>query len=91
MRADKKHRPYSKHLDKLYPHFCFRCEITLKFEHFYNANAPRYAFKNPIADNYTSNFSVKEYKKFKRMWKSPYVEFYCCICVKSNKFNSFTY
>ena len=74
--VDRGGRPYSNHLDIKYPHICFKCKRKLKFIELYGINR-----------EYSEAFNMPLYKRLKKLWKSPYVEFYCCVCFNLNALN----
>ncbi|KKN56965.1 hypothetical protein LCGC14_0566870 [marine sediment metagenome] len=72
---------YSKHLDIKYPHVCFKCKTNLTFKELFDANR-----KNGLeCINYFRDFDMPLYRKLKRLWKSEYVQFYCCECLPEFK------
>lgn len=56
---------------KEYPHKCVKCKKTILFSHAFNESKKK-------------GFDLK---KFKKLWKSKYVEFYCCYCFPKPKMN----
>ena len=71
-----KYMNHSNHLNTKYPHVCFKCKRELRFIELYGINR-----------EYSEAFNIPLYKRLKKLWKSPYVEFYCCVCFNLNALN----
>ena len=63
-------------LDTKYPNKCFKCKKDSHFHELLNRNASI----GGIIRRGVNFYDYKEYKKLKKMWKSKYVQFYCCFC-----------
>lgn len=74
-------KPKDYIMDRKYPHTCFSCgkEIYYKhaFESFYKKNN-YYHYCDPRWEAQAEQFKLN--KRFKKIWKSPIVQFVCCDC-----------
>lgn len=67
-------RTREKHyLDVRYPHICFKCKTPVIFRELFNANRRNYEYGK-------LQFDMPLYRRLKKMWKSRFVEFFCCTC-----------
>lgn len=73
-------KPKVHHLDKKFPHVCFKCKKELKFEELFVANS-----------SFINHFDMPLYRKLKNWWKSRFIEFYCCECynIENSNINHF--
>lgn len=65
-------------LDVKYPHVCFKCKTPIIFEELFNANRRNHEFRK-------LQFDMPLYRSLKKLWKSKYVEFFCCTCHRKKK------
>lgn len=65
-----------------YPHRCFNqeCKVELSFQELLDRNAS--VWLKHLDCNVIRFYDYKKYKELKRLWKSKYVQFYCCRCYK---------
>lgn len=56
-------------LDVKHPHKCFGCKKDLGWVELFNRNS-------------ISFFDVFNYRRLKKLWKAPIVNFFCCICFR---------
>ncbi len=72
-------------LDKKYPHSCYNpdCKKSLYFEELYNTNMRIVKDTDTIGyGNFVRymDFDMPLYRRLKKLWRSPIIEFYCCDC-----------
>ena len=60
-------------LDVKYPHVCFKCKTPIIFGELFNANRRNYEYGK-------LQFDIPLYRRLKKLWKSHFVEFFCCTC-----------
>ena len=67
-------------MDVKYPHVCFECHRKLFWEELLETNILE-NLRNVREMRYKNYIKYQEkYKQLKKLWRSPYVQLYCCRC-----------
>lgn len=78
---------HQHHLDKRFPHVCFKCKKKLKYKHALGRALHEFimSINFDIKNNKKNNWNyykeiLKETKQFRKWWKNAIIQFYCCSC-----------